>query len=737
MPSPGDSTTEFGGSRPRPVSRNGSWDLLAGMRKFETGYEQFDSANASESHLAFADGDVPKNKLSRLYNYLLNVSIVTRWFLFIVPVLGLLWIPGILGLTKYPDSTIWGVKLVWWSIWLSVMWLGWWCSLAAFMILPAVLRSTIGVIVVNARKYIDWFQVLYRYAAFAAWSIVVWVSYQPLINRTQGEASDSSVQAINTLAKLLFAMTLCACILFVEKLAIQFIAGKFHERSYADRIAAQKFAMKVLVTLYQHSTDQPWRSDTLRDGPSDPKRKSMFNPQKAFKKTLKGIRSAATTTTTVLGTVASEIAGTSVLQPNSPPAMIKTALESANKSRLLARRLFYSFARPGADQLSVADIERFFHSREEADAAFAIFDKDMNGDVKRDEIEMACMELHREQLAIEHSMRDLDSAVGRLDNILMSLYFVVVILIFAVVLEAQLATLITGAGTLILGLSWLIGGSLSEVLTSIIFLFIKHPYDVGDRVNIGGKMYTVKEMRLLSTIFLDGNSCLVQAPNTVMNTQLIHNIRRSPQMSESFEFDVAFETTFEKIEQLRQVMLSFLNVERRDYQPIFDVFVVDIPGQEKMTLKADIKYKSNWQQGALQAQRRNKWICALKASMAKVKIYGPGGDPGAPSGPTKYTLVPYEEVVRKEEEEKRKNLKPSQSTADLRIPTSEWTFADMNSAIVDTSQDVFGEDNQVRLLFGSDRIQAFLTSVIYAAIHDGSAWNTRRYTKVTHAAHDA
>ena len=49
-------------------------------------------------------------------------------------------------------------------------------------------------------------------------------------------------------------------------------------------------------------------------------------------------------------------------------------------------------------------------------------------------------------------MRDLDSAVGRLDNIFMSLYFVVAILIFAVMLDAQVATLITSASTLVLGM---------------------------------------------------------------------------------------------------------------------------------------------------------------------------------------------------------------------------------------------------------------------------------------------
>ena len=59
---------------------------------------------------------------------------------------------------------------------------------------------------------------------------------------------------------------------------------------------------------------------------------------------------------------------------------------------------------------------------------------DGNGDASRDELEMACMDFHREQLSIEHSMQDLDSAVGRLDNILMSLYVVIAALVIAVCL---------------------------------------------------------------------------------------------------------------------------------------------------------------------------------------------------------------------------------------------------------------------------------------------------------------
>ena len=72
--------------------------------------------------------------------------------------------------------------------------------------------------------------------------------------------------------------------------------------------------------------------------------------------------------------------------------------------------------------------------------------------------------------------------------------------------------------TYISGLSWLIGGSLAEVLTSIIFLFIKHPFDVGDRVDLPAGSFTVKQIDLLSTVFVDSSGTVVQAPNTVLNT---------------------------------------------------------------------------------------------------------------------------------------------------------------------------------------------------------------------------
>jgi len=95
----------------------------------------------------------------------------------------------------------------------------------------------------------------------------------------------------------------------------------------------------------------------------------------------------------------------------------------------LARRLFYSFKNPKRDVMIADDIAKFFPDKEAVDRAFALFDKDVNGDANREEVEQACMDCHREQLSIANSMKDLDSAVGRLDNILMVLYYLIVSLV--------------------------------------------------------------------------------------------------------------------------------------------------------------------------------------------------------------------------------------------------------------------------------------------------------------------
>ncbi|WWC99777.1 hypothetical protein V866_006682 [Kwoniella sp. B9012] len=700
---PGSSTTSLetgtlheknmgsAGKRPRSA-RGTSWDLLGDKAE----WEEFNPKNASVENLKFAEGDVGTNKLSRFYYWALNRGIAVRWAMYIIPIMALFWIPGIVGVTGEPDATVWEVKLIWWSIWLTVVWGGWWASTAVFMMFPVVFRNTVGAIIPTAKKYTDVVRALGKFAKLIFWILAVWISFTPLvINHYIGDQSANSRSNLTTMANILFGLFLCSLVLGAEKLIVQLIAFQFHQDSYEDRLKEQKFNLKALTVLYTNSHDIPGRSDTLCDAASG-KTKASQVPKVALRKALRGLKDVATTTTTALGNVASEMAGQSVLQTNSPANKVTAALNSANKSKALARRLYYSFRAPGIDHLDISDIARFFPDLETAETAFAIFDKDGNGDATRDEIESAVLGIHRERLSLEASMRDLDGAVRRLDDIFMVIVLAIVVLILAAMVTTKLTTLVTSAGTFILGLSWLIGATMQEILAACIFLFVKHPFDVGDRVTIDGEGYTVAKMQLMSSSFkrLDGK--YVWIGHNVLSTKIIENIRRSGPISESFTFEVAFDTSFEALQVLRARMLKFCKDNSRDFLPVFDVIVDDIPAQGKMVLKADIKYKSNWQQGALKVQRRNKWICALKMALADLKIWGPAGagnpEPD-PAEPVQYTLVPWEEV--KAATAPASSSKPESPPPTFASATAVPNLMDQRGVVNDSSQDVFDEQDEL------------------------------------------
>jgi len=585
----------------------------------------------------------PMNKFGRFCLAVYNSTFLFRWAMYIIPLLVLLWIPGIVWLAGV-HATVWDVELLFWSIWLTIVWCGWWAAALVAKCIPRVLQVTLGVVAPEMKHYIAYVRALQFYAGAALWSLVTWLSFLPVVKSRAETNAKGTVTSASTLAiitKFWFGVFLVLVILLCEKLIIQVVAYNFHKRSYEDRILEQKGYIKSITRLYQNSRDIG-RSDTLDGGLARPGNKRNASSD-VLKKALKGAKRVAQTATSVVGTVASEIAGEQLLQPNSPQSIVLVALSSASKSRQLARRLYYSFCPAYRSSLVLDDFIRCFRTREEAEAAFNLFDRDLNGDIDLEEMEMALLDLHTDRLALAKGMSCTDSAVGKLDGICMSLWWVIAALVIASVLSTSFETLITGAGTTILGLSWLIGTTAQEILLSIIFVFVKHPYDVGDRISMDGVDYIVLDIHLLSSVFKKFDGTITQGPHSIITTKVLNNYRRSGAIFENVTFDVAFDTPFEKIEALRARMLLFVETERRDYLPVCDFTVKDFAAQGLITLSTNINYKSNWANAAQKAQRRNKFMCAVKLAMSDLKLFGPGGagDPApAPADPTPYMEVP-------------------------------------------------------------------------------------------------
>ena len=73
--------------------------------------------------------------------------------------------------------------------------------------------------------------------------------------------------------------------------------------------------------------------------------------------------------------------------------------------------------------------------------------------------------------------------------------------IYATFFSPQFASKTSQLWTSFTGLAFAIGGTVTEFLSCCIFLFVKHPYDVGDRVNIDKQELIVKHISLMYSVF--------------------------------------------------------------------------------------------------------------------------------------------------------------------------------------------------------------------------------------------
>ncbi|KAI9819526.1 MAG: hypothetical protein M1827_006975 [Pycnora praestabilis] len=574
----------------------------------------------------------PTTHFAKVVKKIHNSSFLIRYFTYIVPVVGLLLIPLLLGALVFTKANVGGVKLLWFSIWLEVVWLTLWGSRIVAKCLPVPMGLISSTFTNNSKKWRDMGKQLEVPATVFFWLLSVEISFLPTMKNHHTNGNKATKPWETTMNKILVSIFVGGILNFAEKIIIQLIAISFHLRTYADRIELNKFQIGSLTKLYQYSKEKIAMedSDFEEGGPSGPG-SGARTPMQYIEKAHKNAREAFSKVGDVAGKVAGDFTGHQVAKSTHPHQVILMLLNSTSGSQILARRLYRTFAREDTELIYGDDLKNAFDNDEEADAAFTMFDKDLNGDISMEELESVCVEIGRERKSITASLKDLDSVVSKLDDVLFFFVAVVTILVFISLISTSAAGVLTSAGSSVLALSWLFSATAQEFLQSVVFVFVKHPFDVGDRVTIYGNQgivgkgddYFVKEIALFYTEFKKMEGHIVQAPNSYLNTLFILNMRRSGGVAEAVPITIKFGTTLDQINSLRERLLEFVKAEKREYQGNILTELRDVVEAHALNLNVVFFFKSNWQNEGLRLQRRNKFICALMVSMQELGIEGP------------------------------------------------------------------------------------------------------------------
>lgn len=174
---------------------------------------------------------------------------------------------------------------------------------------------------------------------------------------------------------------------------------------------------------------------------------------------------------------------------------------------------------------------------------------------------------------------------------------VIIAIIWLVILGVQVTHFLVFLSSQLLLAVFVFGNSCKTVFEAIIFLFVMHPYDVGDRCEIDGvqvqisfdsipfHLHTmcidsnffklvqliVEEMNILTTVFLRcTDNQKIRYPNSILSTKPIGNFFRSPDMVETINFSIHILTPIEKIYAIRRRITQY--VFKLSYQHLLNRF---------------------------------------------------------------------------------------------------------------------------------------------------------------------
>ncbi|PKI59833.1 hypothetical protein CRG98_019781 [Punica granatum] len=162
----------------------------------------------------------------------------------------------------------------------------------------------------------------------------------------------------------------------------------------------------------------------------------------------------------------------------------------------------------------------------------------------------------RDRKALALTLNDTKTAVDKLHRVANVIAGIIILVIWLLILGIATSKSLVYLTSELLLVAFIFGNTCKTIFESIIFLFVMHPFDVGDRCEVDGVQMIVEEMDIMTTIFLRYDNQKIMYPNSVLSQKAIGNYYRSPDMGDAVEFYVHLSTPAEKIALMKQKIIK-------------------------------------------------------------------------------------------------------------------------------------------------------------------------------------
>ncbi|PWZ17952.1 Mechanosensitive ion channel protein 10 [Zea mays] len=523
---------------------------------------------------------------------------------------------------------LWGLEIWKWCVMVTAVFSGhllsqWLVTLIVFVVeRNFLLRTKVLYFVFGLKKS---FQV-------CLWLALVLIAWSQLFDSEVGR-SRKTARTLNYVSRFLASMLIGSVIWLVKTFLMKVVASTFHRKTFFDRIQESVFHQYVLQTLSGPPLME-LAENVGREGSGlgrvsigrakedkgvpeviDVVKLRRMSQEKVSAWTMRGLITAIRSSrlSTISNTIESFDDVDGMEQKDKE-------INSEWEAKAAAYAIFKNVAKPSYKHIEEVDLLRFF-TKEEVHLVIPMFEgAPETGKIKKSALKNWVVKAYLDRKSLAHSLNDTKTAVMQLHNLISVIVIIIIIIVTLLLMGIATTKILVVISSQLLVAGFIFGNACKTVFEALIFVFIMHPFDVGDRCVIDGTQMIVEEMNILTTVLLKNDNEKIYYPNSVLSTKPISNFYRSPNMYDTIDFAIDVSTSVESIGALRSKIKGYLESKPTHWHPVHTVNLKDILDVNKINMSLSVQHTMNFQNIREKNIRRSELVMELKKIFEEMSI---------------------------------------------------------------------------------------------------------------------
>ncbi|XP_052201552.1 mechanosensitive ion channel protein 5-like [Diospyros lotus] len=274
------------------------------------------------------------------------------------------------------------------------------------------------------------------------------------------------------------------------------------------------------------------------------------------------------------------------------------------EAKSAAKKIFQNVAVEGSKYISLEDLQRFMKDESAQKTMHLIKGSHIDQGINKQTLTKWMVDAFKERRSLALSLDDTKTAADELHTILSVLVTIIIVIIWLFIFNFPISHFLVLVGSQLLLAAFIFGDTCKRIFEAIIFLFVTHPFHVGDRCEIDGMQLVVEEMNILTTVFLRHDNQKYIYPNSILATKPIVNYFRSPEMTDTVDFSIHISTPMERIAEMKKRIIRFVESRSDYWHQSPAVVITDLEDMNRLKMVVAVKHRINGQHAGERCARR-------------------------------------------------------------------------------------------------------------------------------------